>query len=173
MLRSAAGVGKFEMLLSPEKKSIYAPGWHGSWSAISPTIHAQIFCLCTRCLAPVHQVLARLSDESLIQVHHTSITHLLSSSERHPSLISSGWTFHFFSTFFKPPTRMIFIKTETLQQKTALWSPPILFFLTPRRGKPPNDRGRALQPTAGNHFLIVVDNQTTLRATRMRVARLL
>jgi hypothetical protein len=116
MLRSAAGVGKFEMLLSPEKKSIYAPGWHGSWSAISPTIHAQIFCLCTRCLAPVHQVLARLSDESLIQVHHTSITHL-SSERRHPSL-SSG-------VFFKPPTRMIFIKTETLQQK-QLCGPPYL-----------------------------------------------
>lgn len=108
-----------------------------------------------------------ITHRSHTSCHHQSVTPL---SSARVGLFS---VFTFFRTFFKPPTRMIFIKTETLQQKTALWSPPILFFLTPRRGKPPNDRGRALQPTAGNHFLIVVDNQTTLRATRMRVARLL
>ena len=73
--------------------------------------------------------------------------------------------------FFQTPKRFC-IKTETIQQKTALQYPPYLQIPHPA-GVTPNDRGRALQPTAGNLFLSVVDNQTTHRATRMRVARLL
>ena len=136
MLRSAAGVGKFEMLLSPGKKSIHAPGWHGSWSALSPTIHAQISSASAAHDASRRRIkFWRLSDEQ---------PHPGSSHRSHSDCLS--WclrtTFHFFEHFFKPPKDFV-LKPKPYNKKQLCSTPPIFRFLTPP--VTPNDRGRALQ----------------------------